>query len=222
MILAQAAFQSKYTYREEIFHTVSHGLGLLAAFVAALFMVYEVAKDGNTEALVATFVYVLCLTFLFAASTLYHGSFGSRFQRFFKLLDHSAIYLKIAGSYTPFALLILPAAKGLPLLAFIWAVAVIGILFKTWGFFRQTEGRFKKLSLGLYLAMGWSAVFMIGDLIERLDGHGLTWLVAGGLAYTIGAAFYAIKSIPLGHFIWHVFVLVGSACHFVTIYLYVI
>lgn len=214
--------QERYSVAEEKANAISHGVGLILAFVATIFLVAAAAQSPSPWALAAVGVYSLTLTFVFAASTLYHGAFGSRFQNFYRLLDHIAIYLKIAGSYTPFALVVLPAETGIPLLGFVWAIAAVGIAFKISAHAFRIKDRFRIVSLGLYLMMGWSGVVIVGDLYDLLPFSGFIWLVAGGLAYTVGAIFYAVKSIPMGHFIWHLFVLAGSACHVVTVYAFVL
>ena len=219
---SRSIYLSPYSFREEIAHTISHGAGLVAAFVATLIMVGIAAWSHSSAALIAVSVYGLCLTFLFAASTFYHGSHGSRFQRFFKLLDHVAIYLKIAGSYTPFALLVLPSETGIPLLAFVWGLAAVGIGFKILGYILHLTDQFKWLSLGVYLLMGWSGAILLGDLYSLMPPAGFVWLLIGGALYTVGAGIYAIRSIPMGHFIWHILVLAASACHVITVAVFVL
>lgn len=210
-------YQSRYSYSEEITHTLSHGFGFLLALGLTVWMVYKAAWAQSEVAVHAVAIYGVSVSLMFAASTLYHGSYGSRFQRFFKMLDHASIFLKIAGTVTPFALLGLPGNDGLLLLYFTWAVAAFGIVFKIFSFVQNHGDRYRWFSLALYLLMGWSAIVLVEDLWAALPRPAFFWMVAGGVVYTIGAIIYAIRSIPMGHFIWHVFVLAASACHAVAV-----
>lgn len=214
------AVNQSYSLREEILHAATHGV---AAALSVLGLVLLLLKaDGGVADIVAVSLYGGAMIAMFLASTLYHSLFATRAQRFLKMLDHSAIYLKIAGAYSPFALISLPAATGVWVLAGAWGAAVLGVGFKWAAFVRNTGKSFNIISLLLYLAMGWAGVLIISPLSETLPGVAIDWLIAGGLAYTIGAVFYALKQVPYAHVIWHLFVVAGAACHFVAIYYYVI
>jgi len=218
---ASAKIEHSYSVREEILHAATHGIGAVLAVVAAVFLFLKANGQGGT-ALVAVSIYAVSMMLMFLSSTLYHAAFNSRHQPFLKMLDHSSIYFKIAGSYTPFALISLPASTGLWVVSGAWAAALAGTLFKLITYLRKTGGRYEGISLAFYLVMGWAGVLMISPLASALEGTGIYWVIAGGLFYTVGAIFYAIKSVTYFHAIWHVFVMAGSACHFVAIYCYVL
>lgn len=211
-----------YSLGEEVAHAISHGVAALGAIVALIFLVIKAAEVGGATEITAVSLYAGCMVFMFTASTLYHSLFKTKARDFFKMLDHSAIYFKIAGTYTPFALVTLPATMGAWVAVGAWSAALLGTALKARAFVRKSAKKFSPLSLGLYLAMGWAAVLMMGELAARLPEVAITWIVAGGLSYTVGAIFYALKKIPYTHAIWHVFVVAGAACHFIAIYLYVI
>jgi len=211
-----------YSLGEEIAHAVSHGLAAILALVGLVFLVMKASETGGALEITAVALYAGCMVFMYVASTLYHSLFMTKARDFLKMLDHAAIYFKIAGTYTPFALITLPTSTGLWVAAGAWGAALLGAALKARAFFRKTARKFSALSLGLYLAMGWAAVFMVNDLSALLPGEALAWIVAGGLAFTIGAVFYALKRFPYTHAIWHVFVMIGSACHFLAIYCFVV
>jgi hemolysin III len=154
---------------------------------------------------------------LFLASTLYHALYATRHRAVFRTLDHCAIYLLIAGTYTPFLLVSLRGTTGWWLFGTIWTLATAGIVAKLW-----FGGRFPRLSLAGYLAMGWLALIATPQVVEAVGGGGMRWLIAGGLSYSIGAGFYAAKKLPYHHAIWHVFVLIGGVCHFLAVIWYVL
>ncbi|NVJ97521.1 MAG: hemolysin III family protein [Alphaproteobacteria bacterium] len=220
--MTTAAASQDYSIGEEIAHAVSHGLAALAAMVGLVFLVMKAAETGGAVEVTAAAMYAGCMVFMFTASTLYHSFFMTRARAFLKMLDHSAIYFKIAGTYTPFALVTLPTALGGWVMAGVWSAALLGTALKARAFFKKTAKKFSAVSLTLYLAMGWAAVLMMGELSDRLPEAAINWIIAGGLAYTVGAIFYALKKIRYTHAIWHGFVVAGAACHFVAIYQYVI
>ena len=162
-------------------------------------------------------VYAVSLILLFSSSAIYHFSTDEKKRYWYKKLDHTAIYYLIAGTYTPFLAIALPTDKAKYLLIALWVIALIGTLFKL-----VFIHRFQKISLAAYLVMGWLALLVIDDMQRFLSGQSLTLLVAGGLAYTIGALFYVLKNVRYTHAIWHIFVLIGAGSHFLAIYLYVI
>lgn len=201
------------TLGEEIANAITHGAGLLASLVALPVLIWSSAQshDGSRIAGAAIFGITLCL--LYMASTLYHAFPLGRAKRVFRVLDHGAIYLLIAGTYTPFALGALRGPWGWSLLVVAWALAVAGVLLKaTIGF------RYEKLSTAIYVGMGWMAIVAIKPLLEHVPRVGLAWLVAGGLCYTGGVVFYATdRKLSYGHAIWHLFVAAGSVCHFFAV-----
>lgn len=209
-----------YSLREEILHAATHGVAAVAAVVCLILLLLKV--DSGVTGLVAVSLYGGAMIAMFASSTLYHSLFATRAAGFLKLMDHSAIYLKIAGSYAPFALISLPTTTGVWVMVGAWGAAAVGIGFKLRAFLSKTGKRFNIISLAMYLAMGWAGLLMIVPLSNALPTAAINWVIAGGLAYTIGAAFYAMKKWPYMHVVWHLFVVVGSACHFVAIYFYVL
>lgn len=197
------------SFGEEIANAVSHGVGLIASLCALPVLVLSAAAHGDAKLVAGCGVFAASLILLYAASTLYHAIPHPRAKRALRVVDHTAIYLLIAGSYTPFTLGVLRGAWGWSLLGIVWALALTGVIFKT------TLGfRFPRLSVLLYLSMGWLAVVAARPLYLSLPAAGLSWLVAGGLFYTVGVIFYRWERLPYGHLVWHLFVLAGSVCHF--------
>jgi hemolysin III len=207
----------KYTLAEEIFHSISHGAGVLLSIAGLSWMLYVSIGTEDPWRIVASVVYGACLIALFLASTVYHGMYASKHRALFKLLDHCAIYLLIAGSYTPFILVAMRNATGWWLFGAIWTLATAGILTKLW--FRH---RFPKLGLAGYLVMGWLVVLAGPQFAAAIGPDGMVWLVAGGMSYTVGAIFYAYDRLVFNHAIWHVLVLVGGVCHFLAVIWYVL
>ncbi|WP_312119099.1 PAQR family membrane homeostasis protein TrhA [Kosakonia cowanii] len=206
-----------YTLAEEIANSISHGIGLVFGIVGLVLLLGQAADThASTLAITSYALYGGSMILLFLASTLYHAVPHPRAKIWLKKFDHCAIYLLIAGTYTPFLLVGLdsPLARGL--MVVIWSLALLGILFKL-----TIAHRFKVLSLVTYLAMGWLSLVVIYELAMRLSPGGITLLALGGLIYSLGVIFYVCKRIPYNHAIWHGFVLGGSVCHFLAIYLYV-
>ncbi|UYM17345.1 PAQR family membrane homeostasis protein TrhA [Endozoicomonas euniceicola] len=206
-----------YSLGEEIANSVTHGIGAMLSVAGLTLLVTYAAIQGDTWRVVSFSIYGGSMILLFLMSTLYHSFQNKKVKQVFKLLDHCAIYLLIAGTYTPFLLVTLRGTTGWILFAIIWLLAFTGIIFKL--AFRH---RFKKLSLLTYVAMGWLALFVGQELTQRLSAGGMAWLIAGGLAYTLGVIFYVWKKLPYNHAIWHLFVLAGSLCHYTTIFVYVL
>lgn len=204
------------TRGEEIANTVTHGLGLVASIAALPLLVVAAARRGDPWQVVGGALFGSSLILLYLASTLYHALPGERVKRLMRVLDHSAIYLLIAGTYTPFTLGVLRGPWGWTLLGTIWALALLGVVAKcTIGF------RYPRLSTVLYVAMGWLVVIAIQPLWTSLSGAGLAWLLAGGLCYTSGVAFFMTDGrVRYGHAVWHLFVVAGSVCHFVAVWGY--
>ena len=207
----------KYSLAEEIFHSLSHGAGALLSVAGLSWMLYVSIGTEDPWRIVASVVYGASLISLFLASTVYHAMHASKHRPLFKLFDHCAIYLLIAGTYTPFTLVAMRTATGWWLFGAIWTLATAGILTKLW--FRH---RFPKLALAGYLVMGWLVVVAAPQIAAAVGSDGMVWLVAGGLSYTVGAIFYAYDRLVFNHAIWHVFVLVGGICHFLAVIWYVL
>lgn len=211
-----AAHVPDYPHREEQINALSHALGAILAVIASIFMLIK----GHYLPVGQFFglsVYALSLILLFSSSAIYHFATDYEKRAWYKKLDHTAIYYLIAGTYTPFLAIGLPTTKAHYLLIALWIIAAIGTLFKL-----VFIHRFQKISLIAYLVMGWLAVLVIDDMQRFLKPDALKLLVIGGLAYTIGALFYALKRVRYTHAIWHIFVLIGAGSQFLSIYLYVI
>ncbi|MGF1606921.1 MAG: hemolysin III family protein [Rhodothalassiaceae bacterium] len=211
-----------YTLAEEVWHIATHGAGALFGIVALVLMLIKAVRADDAAMIAAVSVYGASIILVFAASTLYHSTFAVPFRRVFELIDHLAIYIKIAGTYTPFALLVLPVSFGMPLLWVIWALAVAGIGLKLGAFLLRKENKLAGWSLGFYLAMGWTVLFVAGRLFDLMPGAAFAWMVAGGICYTLGALVYGLKLFRYSHTVWHFFVLAGSVCHFITVYVFVL
>ena len=196
---------------EEIANSISHGLGLLAALVAFPFLLV-VAQRHGAAAVVGASVFAGAAVLLYLMSTLFHALPASRAKRVFQVLDHSAIYLLIAGTYTPFTLGVLHGIWGWTLLGLVWTCAAIGTVLKSLGGVRYTT-----ISTWTYLAMGWLVLIAADKVWVLVPGWGLFWLIAGGIAYTVGAVFFMAERIRYFHFIWHLFVVAGTACHFIAV-----
>lgn len=200
---------------EEIANSVSHGVGFLLALGAAPFLVRAAVQRGSPSGIVGAGVFAATVVLLYLASTLYHALPPNRAKRVFRILDHGAVFLLIAGTYTPFTLGVLRGAWGWTLFGVVWSLAAVGIVLTA------ARGiRYPRLATGVYLGMGWLVVIAIRPLWLRLPFTGLLWLVAGGIAYTVGVRFLAAKRMRYSHFVWHLLVLVGSACHFVAVLRY--
>lgn len=204
-----------YSPREEWANRLSHGLGLLLGGLGLVLLLHK-GWDQGPRVLLSYGLYGTSLVLLYLASTLYHSMRSAAARRRCKLFDHCAIYLLIAGTYTPFLLVALdtPLARGL--MVVIWGLALAGVLFKL-----LFINRFKRLSLFTYLMLGWLSLVVVYQLYLHLDGTGLMLLGLGGLIYSLGTIFYMARQIPYNHAIWHLFVLGGSVCHFMAIYGYV-
>lgn len=206
------AMSHPYPLHEEIASALTHGLAATAALAGGAVLITLAAIYGDGWQLAAAIVYGITLLLLYLASTLYHAIPHPVAKARLKVFDHCAIYLLIAGTYTPFTLIGLRGPWGWGLFAAIWSIALAGIVFKL--FF---TGRFKLLSTLMYIAMGWLVVVAIKPLMSSVDAWTLGWLLAGGLFYTLGTFFYHRESIPYSHAIWHLFVVMGSVCHYVAV-----
>lgn len=204
------------TLGEEISNSVSHGLGLLLAAIGLPVLIVHAVENGGPSAVVGAAVFGSSAVLLYLASVLYHAISHPRAKAVLQRLDHAAIYLLIAGTYTPFTLGVLRGGWGWALFGLVWGLALLGLLFKAFA-----GMRFPRMSTFLYVAMGWVALIAIRPLWLRVPMPGLIWLLAGGVAYTLGVVFFVLdEKVRYSHFVWHLFVLAGTACHFVAVLLY--
>jgi hemolysin III len=201
--------------REEIANSISHGLGLLLSLVALPVLMLAAIEMGNVRFLVGVSVFGGTMVLLYLASTLYHSITHETAKQFFRVFDHTAIFLLIAGSYTPFSLGVLRGPWGWSMLAIVWTLAIIGITLKI-----NRRTRHSRISLVLYVIMGWLAVIAIKPIVMLIPVPGILLIFAGGLAYTGGLAFFAAQRIRYNHFIWHLFVIAGTTCHFFAVLWY--
>jgi len=202
---------------EELVNGLTHGTGAVLSAAGLVVLVVLACLHGTTPHIVSCSVYGTTLLLLYTASTLYHTVRSPNLKHIFKVIDHSCIYLLIAGTYTPFTLVTLQGSLGWTLFGLIWALAAAGIVFQIFFVYR-----FKILATVAYVLMGWVAVVAVKPLLEALPSGGFAWILAGGLVYTVGALVYLIKQLPYNHALWHLFVLGGSACHYVAVLLYVV
>jgi hemolysin III len=206
-----------HALREELVNAITHGVGVVASLVGGAVLITLAAMFGDGRSLASAIVFVTTLVLLYTASTLYHAFRQEHIKARLKVFDHCAIFMLIAGTYTPFTLIALSGGWGWWMFGIIWSLAVMGIIFKL--FF---TGRFKRLSTLIYVAMGWLVLVAIGPLVDALPGWTLAWLVAGGIAYTAGTFFYHRPGLRYAHAIWHLFVLAGSVMHFTAVAMHVI
>ena len=206
-----------YSAKEEIVNTITHGFGLLLSIPALVLLVVFASIEGTVWHIVSFSIYGGTLVLLYLASTLYHAARKPKIKQQLNIFDHSAIYLLIAGTYTPFLLVTLRGPWGWSLFGVIWGLAILGIAVK---FF--ATAKFRSLAALAYVLMGWIIIIAIKPLINNLETGGLWWLLGGGISYTVGAILYLIKKLPYHHGIFHVFVLGGSIAHWVSIFCYVL
>lgn len=214
--MTSPAIAAAYSPLEERINIVSHAIGFALSIFAFVLLVVRAINLHSVLHLASFTIFGTGLVVLFGASTLYHGATDPRVRSRLRVLDHAAIYVLIAGTYTPFTLVTLQGSIGWTLFAVSWGLALTGIILKL--FF---TGRYRKTSTAMYVAMGWLMVFAINPLVANLPAAGISWLISGGLAYTLGAVIYSVSIVPLNHAIFHLFVLTGAACHFVAVYFYV-
>jgi hemolysin III len=201
-----------YTPREELANALTHGVGALLSVAGLAVLVTLASRHGDAWSVTATAIFGATLVLLYTVSTLYHSLRGEALKRLLRKFDHAAIFLLIAGTYTPFLIVNLRGPWGWSLFGVIWGLAATGVTMKFW-----FTGRFKILSTLLYLAMGWLVVIALRPMLRAVPADGLWLLLAGGLCYTVGTAFYVWKRLPYHHAIWHLFVLGGSICHFFSV-----
>ncbi len=203
------------TYREEVANSVSHGVGLFFALIAAPLLVASALRSGDAHRIIACSIYASTIVLMFAASMVYHGLPRGRAKFVCRIIDHGAIFLLIAGTYTPFMMGPLWGPWGWTLLAFVWIFAIVGVVLTA-----ISRVKYPTLSTLVYLLLGWMIVVGFKPLWFHMNHWGLFWIAAGGLAYTLGVAFFAADRLRYGHLVWHVFVLLGSACHYIAVALY--
>lgn len=201
--------------REEIANSISHGLGLVLALVALPILVLTAAEVGSVRFIVGVSVFGATMVLLYLASTLYHSLKHEGWKQLFRLFDHTAIFLLIAGTYTPFALGVLRGPWGWSMLAAVWTLALIGIVLKI-----RIRTRHSRITIALYVIMGWLAVVAIKPILLLIPIPGIILIFAGGIAYTGGLAFFAAQRLRYSHFIWHLFVIAGTTCHFFAVLWY--
>ncbi len=217
-MLTRPAGVAQYTVGEEIANAVTHGVAALLSIAGlAVLVAFAVLYSGSPKVVAAVSIFGASMVFLYTASTLYHSIPNPRAKKVLQYLDHSMIYVLIAGSYTPFCLITLQGYTGIALLCAVWLIAIAGISLQA-----VLLHKADWINCLLYLSMGWLAVFVIDPLVSTLDSTGLALLVAGGLAYTVGVVFYIFERIPFSHAIWHTFVFAGTALQFFSVLFYVI
>lgn len=207
----------RYTPYEEMANVATHGLGIVLSTIAIILMTVESVQHGTAYHIVSSSIFGASLLLLYTMSTMYHLVQKTKIKKIFRALDHSSIFLLIAGTYTPFTLVTLKGGWGWSMFGIVWGLAVVGIITELF-----IGDRYKKLSLTIYICMGWLIIIAIYPLVKSIPLGGLLLLVCGGLCYTVGTIFYVWKSLRLGHAIWHLFVLGGSSLHFLAVLFYVI
>jgi len=200
---------------EEVANSISHGIGLVGALIGTPVLLLAAVHHGSIFFLIGTIVFTMTMLLVYLGSTVYHAWPQTHVKSFLQLVDHSVIFLLIAGTYTPFALGPLRDAGGLTMLGIVWTLAVFGVVMKA------TRGtlRHRKLAMTLYLGTGWLAVIFIRPLALAIPLSALLWLIAGGIAYTVGTLFFANERLRYAHFVWHLFVLAGTSCHFAAVFI---
>ncbi len=206
-----------YSDLEEQLNVLTHGLGMIISPLACVLLVLKALEHNHIWTIISFPVFGISMATLYTASTLYHSSSHIKTRFRLNIFDHAAIYVLIAGTYTPFALVTLHGPLGWTIFGIIWALAITGIILKVFYI-----GRYDVLSTIMYVGMGWLVVFSFNSLAENLSSGGLTWVIAGGISYTVGAGIYLLRKMPFNHTIFHVFVLGGSFCHFMAIYFHVV
>lgn len=207
----------RYSVLEEIFNASTHGVGVVLGAIGLVMLIVKTLQTESSVLLASMVVYGVSIILLFAASTFYHAIPHDGAKRVLRIVDHCAIYLLIAGTYTPYTLLVIGDSLGAVIMAIVWSLAVAGIIFKI--FF---VGRFQMVSLFTYLGMGWLGLLAAFQIASNLPPTGIALLVGGGIAYSVGTIFFKVKTIPFNHAIWHLFVLAGCVLHFLSVYYFVI
>jgi hemolysin III len=206
-----------YTFGEELANSITHGIGTTLSIAGLVVLVVLAVLHGDVWHIVSFSIYGSTLILLYLASTLYHSFKNEKVKHILKIVDHASIYILIAGTYTPFMLVSIRGPWGWSIFGLIWGLALTGIIFKA--FF---IGKFKKVSVFVYVLMGWLCVIALKEMLTNIPTGGLLWLLAGGIFYSSGVIFYLMHKIPYHHAIWHIFVLAGSICHYFSILFYVL
>lgn len=207
------ATKRQQTKSEEVANAITHGLGAALSVVGLVVLVLRASETGDPWRIVSFSVFGATMVLLYVGSTLYHSLAHTRARKIFKILDHSLIYLLIAGTYTPFLLVYLRGPWGWSLIGVLWGLALAGAVFKA-----LFADRFSGVSTALYLGMGWAGAIAVKPLLQEVPMSALQWLLAGGVAYSVGTAVYVRRSLKYHHAIWHLFVLAGTGCHFIAVY----
>lgn len=201
------------SFGEELANSISHGVGAIFAVIAAPILIVSAVQQGDIYSIVGSSVFAATMIMLYLASTLYHALPFKRVTGTFQILDHIAIFLFIAGTYTPFALGVLRGAWGWTIFGLVWSIALAGIIMKL-----VFGAKYPKISTAIYLSMGWIAIIAIKPLIDSVLPWGMFWIISGGVAYTVGVIFFIIDTrLPYAHFVWHLFVLLGTVFHFIAV-----
>ena len=211
-----ATVHAEYRLGDILANAITHGVGAAFALAGAVYLIV-VSTHGTPWLIVSCAIYGSTLFLVYLCSTLYHSLVRTRARHVFHVLDHSAIYLLIAGTYTPFMLVSMRGTAGWALLVLVWTLAIVGVVFKS-----LAVGRFPAASATVYLLMGWCIVFAVRPLLHAVSWHGMMWIGAGGLAYTLGIVFFANDRLHFFHAMWHMFVLAGSIAHYFAVLLYVV
>ncbi|SLM28462.1 Hemolysin-3 homolog [Desulfamplus magnetovallimortis] len=209
--------QNRYSFEEEIANVATHGVGILLSITALAILVAFSSLNGDVWHITSTSIYGTTLILLYTASSLYHGIPYSRAKQLLRRLDHAAIFLLIAGTYTPFVLVSLRGNWGWTLFCLVWGISILGVVLEI-----VSKKRYKRLSLGLYLGLGWIILIATKPMLDSVEAGGLILLLGGGLCYSFGVIFYVWKKLAYNHAIWHLFVLAGSVLHFFSILFYVV
>ncbi|MBM7616111.1 PAQR family membrane homeostasis protein TrhA [Alkaliphilus hydrothermalis] len=210
----------RYTIKEEIANSITHGIGILFSIVTLTILLVFAIQQRNPISIVAFSIYGFCSIALYSSSTLYHSFQKEKLKKILRVFDHASIFLFIAGTYTPISLITMKGYWRIGILSAVWAIAIGGILYKAFTY--NSFDKHKAISLGLYILMGWLVVIAIKPMLKSVPIGFFGWLLSGGLVYTVGTFFYAMKKIPFNHAIWHGFVLMGSVFHFVGIVKYLV
>ena len=208
---------ASYTPREEFAHAITHGIGILLGIVGLILMMVKASQFGDAWHITSTAIFGVSMVLLYAASTAYHAVSREPLKALLRKIDHGAIFVLIAGTYTPFLLVTLRGAWGWSLFGVVWGLGILGLVLKFW-----FTGRFRVVSTLLFLIMGWLIIIAVKPLVAALPTDGFKWLLIGGLSYSLGTVFYLWKKLPYNHAIWHLCVLGGTIGHWIAIYYYVI
>ena len=215
--MTKKSFLPKYTLGEDLANAISHGIGACLSVAALVLCVVQAARHGTAAGVVGASIYGATLIVLYTMSTLYHAITNQSARKVLRVFDHVSIYLLIAGTYTPITLVTIRGAMGWVIFGIVWGMAILGIVLNS-----VSIEKFKKFSILSYIMIGWAVVIGMRQVIENMPKNGLAFLVIGGVLYTVGIIFYALKKVKYMHSVWHLFVLAGSIMHFFCVYLYVL